>query len=81
MTVSSSGALPARSPMPETVTWATSTPAASAMTVLLTLCPKSLWTWTSSGLPLTRAWADLTISGMAWGEMVPVVSTRASASM
>ena len=43
ITVSSMGTLPARSPTPRTVDWITSTPSESAMIVLATPIPKSMW--------------------------------------
>jgi len=39
--------LPARSPIPFTVTWTCRAPASTAMVVLATASPKSLWQWTS----------------------------------
>ncbi len=48
-TVSSVGALPARSPRPLTVVWITEAPSATAMMLLATPMPKSMWKWVSRG--------------------------------
>ncbi len=47
MTTSSSAALPARSPMPLTVTSTCRAPAWTAASVLATAMPRSLWQWTA----------------------------------
>ena len=52
MTVSSSGTLPERSPMPLTETWTVPTPWATAVSVLATPRPKSMWKWVSSGFEI-----------------------------
>ena len=49
MTVWEISAFPARSPRPFTVTWTCEAPASTAVVVLATARPKSLWQCTSTG--------------------------------
>src|SRR5579884_866904 len=80
MTVSSSGVLPARSPTPVTDTCTVCTPLATAVTVLATPRPKSMWKWASSGLEI-RSRTLRVMKAAAWGLSTPKVSTRARESM
>ena len=66
MTTSSYAALPARSPIPVTVVWATEQPEASPRIVLAGPHPKSSWKWVSSGLSM-RSRIFLMKYGMACG--------------
>ena len=79
--VRSSEALPTRSPMPRAVPWIRSAPASSAMMLLVTPSPRSLWPCQSIPTCLARMVSSskrvnetrsLTPSGVAW----PTVSHR-----
>ncbi len=78
-TVSSMGALPARSPMPFTVVWITLAPSATASAVLATPIPKSMWKWVSRGTP-SRRFTCRAKKEMACGDVTPKVSTRPTVS-
>ena len=79
MTSGSSGQLPARSPMPLTVTCAQQAPAFSAAIVVATERPKSSWKCASTGFP-TRRRSSLTVYAAPSGENAPNVSTSAMES-
>ena len=64
-TVSSVGALPARSPMPLTVVWITEAPSAAARMLLATPIPKSMWKWVSSGAGVMLARTSTASSTLA----------------
>ena len=73
-TVSSIGVFPARSPIPVTVVWITSTPSATASSVFATPRPKSMWKCVSSGTPM-RSRVCRTNIRTPCGDRTPKVST------
>ena len=77
MTISSSAAFPARSPMPLIVpsTWVA--PARTAASVLATAMPRSLWQCTDRptlSIPGTRSLRRAMRSRYSWGVVYPTVS-------
>ena len=78
--VSSSGAFPARSPMPLTDTCTVSTPSATAASVFATPRSKSLWKCVSRGL-LIRSFTLRAMNAAAGGDSTPNVSTSTRPSM
>ncbi len=73
-------ALPVRSPMPLIVPWTCVAPASTAMSVLATAQPPSLWQWIPIATPGSACATSSTASAMSLGSEGPLVSHRTTRS-